>query len=109
MLFPERARADTHVEANLNHPFPAQVALAATLHAASLRRAALADVARRAGAQIALWLAALDAYCARVLPTKFYDGHLFRFFWGLGIALTANFWLTELAAKREKPDDKGDV
>ena len=44
-----------------------------------------------------------------MLPTKFYDGHVFRFFWGLGIALTANFWLTELAAKREKPDDKGDV
>ena len=87
----------------------AAVALAGTLHAAALHRAALAGAARRAGAQVGLWLAALDAYCARVLPTKFYDGHVFRFFWGLGIALTANFWLTELAAKREKPDDKGDV
>jgi hypothetical protein len=28
---------------------------------------------------------------------------------GLGIALTANFWLTELAAKREKPDEGGDA
>ena len=56
-------------------------------------------------------LRALDHGADIVLQstTKFYDGHLFRFFWGLGIALTANFWLTELAAKREKPDDKGDV